>query len=88
MIDFKAPGDYAIGKTTSRFNAVINALEKRDQQYRELTAVQKAKATRVIKHNRYDVESMIAFFDVIQGTDPKVIEKAISPLFRYDTERT
>ena len=88
LIDYKAPADYAIGQTTSRFNAVINALEKRDQKYRELTAVQKAKATKAIKHNRYDVESMIALFKVIQDTDPKVIEKVISPLFHnaYEIE--
>jgi hypothetical protein len=87
LIDFKAPTDYAIGKTTSRFNAVISALEKRNQQYRNLTAVQKAKATKAIKHNRYDVESMIALFDVIQGTDPTLIEKAISSLSLRDVGR-
>jgi hypothetical protein len=80
LINFNAPGDYAIGKTTSRLNAVINGLEKKDQQYSDLTAVQKAKATKAIKHNRYDVESMIALFDAIQSADPKIIEKATSPL--------
>lgn len=87
LIGFDAPADYAIGKTTSRFNTVINALEKRNQDYSSLTAVQKAKATKAIKHNRYDVEGMIELFSVIRKADPKIIGRASSPLLRNDTEQ-
>lgn len=87
LIGFDAPADYAIGKTTSRFNAVIDALENKNQEYGNLTAVQKAKATKAIKHNRFDVESMIALFDAIQSTDPTLIEKATSPLLSSRVEK-
>ncbi len=82
LIGFNAPADYAIGKTTSRFNTAINALEKKKHDYPSLTAVQKAKATKAIKHNRYDVESMVALFSVIQKDDPTIIERATVSLLR------
>lgn len=85
LIDFDAPTDYAIGKTTSRFNTVISALEKKNHNYLSLTAVQKAKATKAIKHNRYDVESMIELLKTIRKADPKIIERATMPLLRRDT---
>ena len=80
LIGFNAPADYAIGRTTSRFNTVINALEKRSQNYQQLTAVQKAKAKKVLKHNRYDVDAMIALMSVILEDDPSLVEKATSPI--------
>ena len=85
LIDFDAPTDYAIGKTTSRFNTVISALEKKKHNYLSLTAVQKAKATKAIKHNRFDVESMIELLKTIRKADPKIIERATMPLLRSDT---
>jgi hypothetical protein len=85
LIGFDAPNDYAIGKTTSRFNTVISALEKKNHNYLSLTAVQKAKATKAIKHNRYDVESMIELLKTIRKADPKIIERATMPLLRSDT---
>ena len=84
LIGCHAPADYAIGKTTSRFNTVINALEKKNHNYLNLTAVQKAKATKAIKHNRYDVESMIELLNAIQEADPKIIKKATVSLLRND----
>jgi hypothetical protein len=86
LIGFDAPADYAIGKTTSRFNTVISALEKRDQHYPSLTAVQKAKATKAIKHNRYDVEAMVELLNVIQKTDPNIVKRATSSLLRTDSK--
>lgn len=86
LIGFDAPADYAIGKTTSRFNTAINALEKKSQDYPSLTAVQKAKATKAIKHNRYDVESMVELLSVIQEADPKIIERATISLLRSDAK--
>jgi hypothetical protein len=86
LIGCIAPADYAIGRTTSRFNTVINALEKKNQDYASLTAVQKAKATKAIKHNRYDVESMVELLGAIQRADPKIIEKATVSLRRDDAK--
>ena len=80
LIGFEAPADYAIGKTTSRFNTVISSLEKKNQNYQQLTAVQKAKATKGMKHNRYDVEAMVQLLIAIKEADPKILEKATSPL--------
>lgn len=86
LIGCDAPADYAIGKTTSRFNTVISALEKKNQDYLCLTAVQKAKATKAIKHNRYDVESMVALLSAIHVADPKIIERATASLLRNDAK--
>ena len=86
LIGCHAPADYAIGKTTSRFNTVIDALEKKNQNYLNLTAVQKAKATKAIKHNRYDVESMIVLLSAIQKSDPTIIKKATVSLLRNDAK--
>ena len=86
MIGCDAPADYAIGKTTSRFNKVISALEKNNQDYTSLTAVQKAKATKALKHNSYDVESMVELLSAIQGADPKIIERATALLLPNDAK--
>lgn len=76
LIDFPAPADYTIGKTTSRFNSVINALKVREQDFKKLTAVQKAKATKALKHNRYDVEAIVRLYEVIIREDPGIIKRA------------
>jgi hypothetical protein len=85
LINFNAPSDYAIGKTTSRFNTVVDALKKRNGDYSSLTPVQKGKATKAIKHNRYDVESMKLLFDEIQKTDQQLNRKATVSLFENVT---
>lgn len=58
FLEGSVPSDYAIGLTTSRFNAVRNALIQKEQDYSRLTSVQKAKATKALKHNEYDVRSL------------------------------
>ena len=69
------PSDYAIGHTTSRFNTVINALNKRDQVYSNLTPVQKAKATKALKHNEYDVSSIKWMLAKLSKESPKLIKE-------------
>ena len=86
LISFDAPVDYAPGKTTARFDTVISALEKKNHNYRNLTATQKAKGTKAIKHNRYDVKAMIELYHAIQKTDPALIEKATSRLHHQNTK--
>ena len=58
FLEGSVPSDYTIGLTTSRFNAVRNALIEKEQDYSRLTPVQKAKATKALKHNEYDVRSL------------------------------
>ena len=57
LTDFHPPRSYALGHTTARFNTVISALKLRGADYSRLTQVQKAKATKVLEHNRFDVEA-------------------------------
>ena len=83
LISNPAPPDYAIGHTTQRFNQVISALELRNQNYVELTPVQKGKATRVLKHNHFDVSAMLKLYNRIKGDNENIIEKATSPLFEH-----
>jgi len=81
LIDYPAPKDYAIGKTTKRINEVIAALELRQQNYQNLTSVQKAKATRVLKHNFFDVDAMVMLYKRIQNDDARLLSSSIIPLF-------
>jgi hypothetical protein len=83
LISNPAPPDYAIGHTTQRFNQVISALELRNQNYVELTPVQKGKATRALKHNHFDVSAMLKLYNRIKGDNENIIEKATSPLFEH-----
>tara|TARA_R110002153_G_scaffold157491_3_gene309501 strand:- start:2948 stop:3577 length:630 start_codon:yes stop_codon:yes gene_type:complete len=58
LIEGKVPQDYGIGKTTSRLNAARDSLILREQDYSRLTTTQKGKATKALKHNKYDVNSL------------------------------
>ncbi len=80
LINFDAPKDYAIGKTTTRFNAVISGLERHGGKYESLTPVQKAKATKAVKHNKFDIEAMICLCETIMRDDRKIIERNVSGL--------
>jgi hypothetical protein len=81
LTGFQAEKDYAPGKTTSRFNSVIGALRLRDQNFDNLTAVQKAKATKALKHNEFDVKAMSVLFDLISKEDASCLRKSIVKLF-------
>ncbi len=61
------PSDYARGKTTRRINDVMQGLRVKDGIYSTLTPVQKAKATKLIKHNKFDVESIMCIYDSINN---------------------
>jgi hypothetical protein len=87
LTGFQAEKDYAPGKTTSRFNSVINALKLREQNFDNLTAVQKAKATKALKHNEFDVKAMSVLFDLISKEDASCFRKSIVKLFE-DTGST
>ena len=77
LTDLNAPADYAPGRTTSRFNTVAAALQKRRHDFSSLTNVQKAKMTKVLKHNLFDVKAMPVLFEKIWETDPNCFKKAV-----------
>lgn len=81
LTSFHAEKDYAPGKTTSRFNTVISALRLKEQNFEKLTAVQKAKATKALKHNEFDVKAMSVLFDLISKEDASCFRKSIVKLF-------
>jgi hypothetical protein len=81
LTGFQAEKDYAPGKTTSRFNTVISALRLKEQNFEKLTAVQKAKATKALKHNEFDVKAMSVLFDLISKEDASCFRKSIVKLF-------
>ena len=81
LTEFQAEKDYAPGKTTSRFNSVISALNLREQNFDNLTAVQKGKATKALKHNEFDVKAMSVLFDLISKEDASCFRKSIVKLF-------
>ena len=81
LTDFHAPSDYAPGKTSSKFKAVISALEKREQKYELLTSKQKKKATECLKHNRFDVEAMPILMNNILSYEENLLTKYLKPMF-------
>ena len=78
LTDYTAPSDYAPGKTTARLNTVCDALNRRNKIYDSLTAVQKAKATKVLKHNEFDVKALDVLLKTIQSTDISCFNKSIT----------
>lgn len=80
LTNFQAENDYAPGKTTSRFNTVMKALKRTGQNFENLTAVQKAKATKAVKHNEFDVKAMPVLFDLINAQDEACIKKSVIKL--------
>jgi hypothetical protein len=77
LTSLKAPSDYAPGKTTSRFNTVKKSLIIKKQDYEKLTAVQKAKATKVLKHNTFDVDALRILRKDISSIDKEIIKKCV-----------
>lgn len=71
-----APIDYAPGKTTQRINSVINALTRSGGNFDKITRVNKAKFTKLLKHNEFDVMALVHLFTEIKSSDPHLIEKA------------
>ena len=82
LTDFSPAGDYNIGQTTQRFNSVIAGLNTQHQNYAGLTRVQKTKATKALKHNRYDVDAMIHLLNTIKREAPDLLtrENVLSPI--------
>ncbi len=80
LTDFAAPTDYAPGKTTKKFKAVISGLRFRNQQYDEITPHQKRSGTQVLKHNEFDVEAMKVLMKRITEEDVSCFKKCFTKL--------
>ena len=80
LAGIEAPSDYAPGKTTSRFNALIKSLKIKNQLYDQLGRSTKAKGTKVLKHNLFDVEALPILYEAIMKDDPDLINSASSKL--------
>lgn len=70
------PRDHASGHTVARFETVSKALARREGRYEALTPVQKAKWTKALKHNRWDVEILRQLVTVMQDSDPEAYSAA------------
>ncbi len=80
---FHAMHDYGPLKTTSRINSVINGIynnRNKENSFNNLTAVQKGKATKLLKHNKFDVEAMDILTTHIIEKDKTCFRKAFSYL--------
>ena len=75
----QAPSDYAPGKSTLRINTIIKGFKVK-KEFSKLTRVQKAKATKVLKHNHYDVTILSVLLEEIIKKDPSHLQKAIYKL--------
>ena len=80
LAGIEAPSDYAPGKTTSRFNALIKSLKIKNQLYDQLGRSTKAKGTKVLEHNLFDVEALPILYEAIIKDDPDLINSASSKL--------
>ena len=74
------PVQYHPGQTSQRFKTVINALQLRNGEYSKLTPTQKAKATKALKHNLFDVEVLPIIFTTILEDNPNLISRNIETI--------
>ena len=74
------PAQYHPGQTSKRFKTVINALQLRNGEYSKLTPIQKAKATKALKHNLFDVEVLPIIFTKILKNNPNLLNRNIKTI--------
>ena len=75
---YPAERDYARGQTTARINSVISGLKAKKGMYANLTRVQKTKATKLLKHNEFDVNAASLILQVQRTSrDPQSVISAI-----------
>ena len=87
LSNIMAPHDYAPGQTTQRINSVIKALARRNGDFEQITPTNKAKFTKLLKHNEFDVMALVHLFDEIQSSDPHLIENATRPISELAHDR-
>ena len=70
------PAMYHPGQTSKRFKDVLKGLAAKDGNYAKLTSTQKAKATKALNHNKFDVEVLPIIFDRIFAENPHHIRRS------------
>jgi hypothetical protein len=55
---------------------VITALDKKEGDFEKISPTNKAKFTKLLKHNEFDVMALVHLFHEIQFSDPHLIEGA------------
>ena len=80
LTDFNVQHGYAPGKTTTRFNYVIAALNKRTD-FQSLTPGQKRKWTMALKHNKFDVDALPVLMKSIGQDEPGILDFSTKSLF-------
>ncbi|MDG2141543.1 MAG: hypothetical protein P8K27_08600, partial [Gammaproteobacteria bacterium] len=76
-IEHQAPNDHAPGHTTKRFNTIIEALQRKDQDYSQLAPGQKRSGTKGLNHNSWDVKTLPVLFERIYKEDKQCFARAI-----------
>lgn len=81
LTDYTSPTDYQPGNTSQKFSHTAKFLQKKNQDYNQLTPRQKKKVTEVFKHNEFDVNALEVLFNTINDIDKTCLEKSITNLF-------
>lgn len=80
LFPVEIPSDYHPGQTSQRFKTAINALQKKNGAYSKLTPTQKAKATKALKHNWFDVEVLPIILTNILEEKPSLVDRNIETI--------
>jgi hypothetical protein len=76
LTNLKPPKDYGHMITMQRLNTVIDALDIRQGDYESLTPIQKGKASKALKHNKYDVDALPVLYAAIAKDDEGCFRQA------------
>ncbi|MDA9949764.1 hypothetical protein N9C16_10345, partial [Paracoccaceae bacterium] len=76
MFPVKIPSAYHPGQTSKRFRDMLNGLRVQNGDYSSLTTTQKAKGTKALNHNKFDVEVLPVMFKKILADNPKHIKQS------------
>jgi hypothetical protein len=72
LIEVHPPCDYGYGITSGRFGYVAERLAS-CKSFEKLSRVAKVKLTRAMKHNKFDVETMVQLFGLVSQQRPSVL---------------
>lgn len=76
MFPVKIPAAYHPGQTSKRFKHVLKGLHVQNGDFSSLTRTQKAKATKALNHNKFDVEVLPVMFKKVLANNPKHITRS------------
>ena len=76
MFPVKIPSAYHPGQTSKRFKDMLKGLHVRNGDYSSLTPTQKAKGTKALNHNKFDVEVLPVMIKRILADNPKHMKQS------------